>query len=173
MWLIVGLFGLGDISTTTADMLVAIMMMSREEPVQCCTPLFVGMMLRWSPQRANAMIDTKMIQMDNLPGRSSTCTAVPGGTISSTHLCLLLLMVSIFSTRNKFTQIFFLGCLVVILSLTLKDLALVGGEQEGQAPVFREESLSASRCHLLKNIFVILSFQRRLEKVENIKIQPQ
>ena len=61
MWLIVGLFGLGDISTTTADMLVAIMMMSREEPVQCCTPLFVGMMLRWSPQRANAMIDTKMI----------------------------------------------------------------------------------------------------------------
>ena len=45
-----------------------------------------------------------------------------------------------------------------ISDIALKDLVLVGGEEGGQAPVFREESLSASRCHLSKNMFVISSF---------------
>ena len=44
------------------------------------------------------------------------------------------------------------------ISHILKDLVLVGGEEGAQAPVFREESLSASRCNLSKDIFVIPSF---------------
>ena len=73
--------------------------------------------------------------------------------------------------KEEVYLVFFWGSFVAI-PLTLKDLVLVGGEEGGQAPVFREESLSASRCHLSKDVFVNLYFLRRLEKLRISKYSP-